>query len=76
MSYSIYYERAFIRIGDKFIPLVNYGSNNCWENHNGREVPEKNWNVMNWQRENQFLFTAPELRELARIYDVYNHPAE
>jgi hypothetical protein len=72
MSYSIYYERAFIRIGDKFIPLVSCGSNNCWERINGRDVPEKNWNVMNWQRENQFLFTAPELRELARIYDEYN----
>lgn len=72
MSYSIYYDRAFIRVGDKVIPLANSGSNNCWEFLNRREVPEKNWNVMNWQRDNQFLFTESELREVARIYDQYN----
>jgi len=72
MSYSIYYDRAFIRVGDKVIPLANSGSNNCFEFYNGREVPEKNWNVMNWQREEQFLFTEPELRELAHIYDEYS----
>jgi len=72
MSYSIYYERAFIRAGDKFVPLANSGSNNCWEYYRGRDVPEKTWNVMNWQREGQFLFSEMEIKEIARMYDTYN----
>ena len=72
MSYSIYYDRAFVRVGDKFIPLANSGSNNCYEYRNGREVPEKNWGVLNWKRGCQAMFTGTEIRELARQYDEYN----
>ena len=39
MSSEIYYDKAFISIGDKYIPLVCHGSNNTYEfNRNGREV--------------------------------------
>ena len=72
MSYQIYYDRAFIRVGDKFIPIINSGSNNCWQYYNGRDVPEKNWNVLNWKREYQFLFSESEIKEIARDYDLYN----
>lgn len=73
MSYQIYYGRAFVRVGDKFIPMINSGSNNCWDyNYSGRMIPEKNWNVLNWKRENQFMFTEDEIKEIARYYDQYN----
>ena len=72
MSYSIYYDRAFIRVYDKFIPLVNSGSNNCYQCKNGRDVPEKNWGILNWKHECQALFTETEIREIAKQYDDYN----
>ena len=72
MSYQIYYDRAFIRAGDKFIPIVNSGSNNCFEYYDGREIPEKNWSVLNWKRKTQFLFTESEIKEIARDYELYN----
>ena len=74
MSYQIYYDRAYIAVGDKFIPLVNDGSNNTWERSffSGRDVPEKNWNVMNYKRRNQLLFTAEEIREIAKDYEECN----
>ena len=31
MSSEIYYDRAFIRIGDRFIPVVNHGSSNAYK---------------------------------------------
>lgn len=73
MSYSIYYDRAFIRVGDKYIPLAISGSNNCFESgYSGRWRCEKNWNVLNWQHSRQFLFTEPEIKDIARVYDQYN----
>lgn len=42
MSSEIYYDRAYIRVGDRFIPVVNHGSSNCFDfDACGREVPEK-----------------------------------
>lgn len=72
MSYSIYYDRAFVRVGDRFIPLVNSGCNNCYEIKNGRDVPEKNWGILHWRHECQALFTESEIRGLAKYYDDYN----
>lgn len=72
MSYSIYYDRAFVRVGDKFIPLVNSGSNNCFEFKGNREVPEKNWGILNWKHEDQAMFTEVEIHEIAKQYDQYN----
>ena len=47
MSSEIYYEKAFISIGNKFIPLVCHGSTNTYEfNWNGREVAERYWSVL------------------------------
>ena len=73
MSYQIYYDRAFIRIGSKFIPLVNSGSNNCFEHGpTGRYRCEKYWSVLNWKHRGRFIFTETEIREIARDYDLYN----
>lgn len=49
MSSEIYYDRAYIRVGDRFIPVVNHGSSNCFDfDACGREVPEKHWSVLNY----------------------------
>ena len=31
MSYEIVYNRQFLKVDDKIIPLVLYGSNNCYQ---------------------------------------------
>ena len=31
MAYDIVYNRQFVKVGDKIIPLVLVGSNNLWE---------------------------------------------
>lgn len=73
MSHQIYYDRAYIRVGDKYIPLVNSGSSNCFEvGFSGRQIGEKGWNVQNWLRSGQFLFTEDEIKAIARDYDSYN----
>ena len=71
MSYEIYYDRAFIRIGDMYIPMVNQGSNNCFEYDyfSHRDIPEKSWQVLNWQHRSQLLFTAEEVRWQAVLYE-------
>lgn len=68
MSYEIYYDRAFIRVNDLYIPLVNQGSNNCWEINyfSRRQIPEKNWQVLNWQDRSRLLYTKDEVREIAK----------
>lgn len=69
MGYSIYYDRAFVRVGDKYIPLVISGASNCSDYVRGREVPEKNWDVLNWNRRDRVLFTDAEIREIAKDYE-------
>lgn len=70
MSYQIYYNKAFIRVDDKFVPMVNSGSNNCWEvNFNNREIPEKNWSVLNYPYKEKVLFTPDEVYEIAKRYE-------
>jgi len=71
MSYEIYYDRAFIRVNDLYIPIVNQGSNNCWEYNflSGREVSEKNWQVLNWRDRTRLLYSETEVREIARGYE-------
>lgn len=45
MSYDIVYKRVAIKVGeDRYILLIQSGSNNCFEyNQFGREVAEKDW---------------------------------
>ncbi len=46
MSYEIAYDRIAIRVAeDKYILLLQAGSNNCWEVTFRGERPEKNWFV-------------------------------
>lgn len=70
MSNEIYYERGFIRVDERFIPIVNQGSSNCWQsNLRGRDIPEKGWHVMNYRNRSNLLFTEEEIREIAIDYE-------
>lgn len=70
MSSEIFYDKAFIRVGDMFIPVVNHGSSNCSEfSIRGREIPEKNWSVINYPNRGKMLFTSKEMKELAAAYE-------
>jgi len=71
MSYEIYYDRAFIRVNELYVPIVNQGSNNCWEYSffSGREVPEKYWEVLNWRDRSRLLYTEAEVRDIASDYE-------
>lgn len=73
MSSEIFYDKAFIRVEEKYIPVVNHGSSNCFEfDSRGREIPEKTWSVLNHPYTERMLFTADEIREIADFYEEIN----
>ena len=66
MSCEVLYDKAFIQVGDRYIPVINQGSTNCFEvTPSGREVPEKYWSVLNYHCRNKLLFTRDEIIDLA-----------
>lgn len=70
MSSEIFYDKAFIRMEEKYIPVVNHGSSNCFDfDSRGREIPEKTWSVLNYPYLGQMLFTADEIRKIADFYE-------
>lgn len=70
MSSEIFYDKAFIRVEEKYIPVVNHGSSNCFEfDSRGREIPEKTWSVLNYPYPEQMLFTAEEIQKIADFYE-------
>ena len=73
MSSEIFYTKAFIKVDDKFIPLMNHGSSNCSTiNYQGREVADKHWSVIRYPYEDRFIFTEEEMREIARRHEEAN----
>ena len=70
MSSEIFYDRAFIRVGERYMPVVNHGASNCFDiDHRGREIPEKHWSVINYPHWEKMLFTAEEMKEVAAAYE-------
>lgn len=73
MSSEIFYDKAFILVGDKYIPVVNHGSSNCFDfDRRGREIPEKYWSVLNYPHTGRVLFTAEEVQEIADAHEESN----
>lgn len=71
MSSEIFYDKAFIRIDDRYIPVVNHGSSNCFDfDYRGREIPEKHWSVLNYTRRDSQIFTAEEMHHIAEVYEA------
>ena len=58
MSSEIFYAKAFLRVGDRFIPVVNHGSSNCYDfDSRGREIPERHWSVLSYPFRGRLAFT-------------------
>ena len=73
MSSEIYYDKAFIRIEDKYIPIANHGSSNCFEfDSRGREIPEKQWTVLNYPYSDKLIFSKEAIQEIADAYEKIN----
>lgn len=71
MSSEIFYAKAFVRVGECFIPLSNHGASNCFDiDYRGREIPEKGWTVLNYPNYGKILHTREEMQEVARVYEA------
>ena len=58
MSSEIYYNRGYIRVGTRYVPVVNHGSTNCYQfDRLGREIPERHWSVLRHPSRKGMLFT-------------------
>lgn len=70
MSYEIYYDKAFIKVGDRFVPMVNSGSNNTFEvTFKNREIAAKDWTVLNYKNRSKLLYSSSEIRDIAKDYE-------
>ena len=73
MSSELYYDKAFVSIGDQFIPLVCRGSTNTYEfNVHGREVAERYWSVLDLPYRGRLLFTSDEIQKIAETYEGFS----
>ena len=73
MSSEIYYDKAFVSVGNRFIPLVCRGSTNTYEfNAHGREVAERYWSVLDLPYRGRLLFTSDELQKIAETYEGFS----
>jgi hypothetical protein len=67
MSYTIIYDRRFIRTTRGIIPVILSGSNNCTEYVNNREVLERDWDVYNRR-----LLELPEGAFMGEIHSMFD----
>lgn len=64
MSYTIVYKRQFLKIDNKIIPLVLYGSNNCYTTTwTGRDKREREWYPMYFGHNNMIAQTEDQIME-------------
>lgn len=76
MSSQVFYHKAFIKVYDKFVPMINQGSTNCWElGPKGRHIPEKEWGVLKYFQ-GRLILTKHEVEILANSYEVTNKHAK
>ena len=73
MSSEIYYDKAFVSVGELFIPLVCRGSTNTYEfNARGHEVAERYWSVLDLPYRGRLLFTSDEIQKIAETYEGFS----
>lgn len=76
MSYEIVYNRNFLKVDGKIIPLVLYGSNNCYQYDSitGKERREREWHPMYLGRNTNIALTPDKLLEHIRTcFNGYEH---
>lgn len=66
---EIIYDRRFIKVGDKYIPIFQYAWENDYELKGKRKIFKKQWDIFNDTKGKQYLFTEEEIKELAKIYE-------
>lgn len=74
MSFDIVYDRQFILVKDRYIPVICTGNSNCWQvNYQGRDIIDKNWINLSYQ--DTYVFTKGQLAAYANQYinamDIY-----
>lgn len=73
MSYTLVYDRRFLKCGDRYIPMALYGDNNVtqinWQT--GREARVRNWGVFVYS--DQMLLATEE--EILSVVNQY-HPKD
>lgn len=66
MSYEIVYNKQFLKIDGKIIPLVLHGSNNCYELlYNGRQRRERKWNPFYIGSNKQISLSETDLMKMS-----------
>jgi len=71
MSSDILYDKAFIRVGEQYIPVVNHGASNCFGfGRRGRQIPEKYWSVLGYPYPDRLLFSEEEIQQIAEAYEA------
>jgi len=72
MNYEIIYNRQFIVVGDRYIPLFQHGNSGQFKlSLKGKKTPVKTWSVFNKDKTNKILFSKQEILELAKSYNSY-----
>ena len=70
MSYSILYEKQFIKVGDNlFIPMVECGDNNVYEASNGRKRA-RSWCNDKWIANGKTICTREDIEN--RVNEIRN----
>lgn len=60
MSYSITYDKQFIKVGDDlYVPMVLQGDNNVWEGDNRRRA--RDWYAAKWLTKGSLIATSKEM---------------
>ena len=73
MSSEIFYDKAFILADERYIPIVNHGSSNCFDfDSRGREIPERYWSVLSYPFHGRLIFTAEEIKQIAAAHETAN----
>lgn len=69
MSYEIVYNRHFLKIDGKIIPLTLHGSNNCYMvAYNGREKRERYWSALYLGENTMIAQTENDIMERINSY--------
>lgn len=67
MSYSIVYDRRVVKLGeDRFLLMINEGSNNCWEDN---RTPAKSWGANKRLNGKTVLLSKKDIKDIAKHYD-------
>ncbi|WP_456364211.1 hypothetical protein [Priestia aryabhattai] len=74
MAHDIIFKKAFIRVGESYIPLIQHGVSNRIVKIGNNDAFERFWTIFNFGVSNKLLHTKDEIYKLATRYE--NIPAQ